>query len=114
MKRWYLITVPVGLVTLAYLIIRLNSPSNFAELWSRDNQAKNTQSDVRKMPAVQAVPKDVLKRRQEHQLRSLTDLEAGTKMQDLPKGAEDLANLIGDQRALVFIRRFHPHAWKKM
>ena len=62
MKRWYLylITVPLGLVILAYLIVRLNSPINFAEIWSRDNQAKNTQSNVRKMPDVQAVPKQIL------------------------------------------------------
>lgn len=88
MKRWYLylIIVPLGLVTLVYLIVRLNSPINFSGILSRDNQAKNTQSDVRKMPAVQAVPTAVLELRQEHQLRPLTELEAGTKIQDLPKG----------------------------
>ena len=88
MKRWYLylITVPLGLAILAYLIVRLNSPINFADIWSRDNQAKNTQSDVGKMPDVQAVPKDVLALRQEHQLRPLTEREDGTKIQDLPNG----------------------------
>ena len=88
MKRWYLylITVPLGLVILAYLIVRLNSSSNFAEIRNRDNQGKNTQSDVRKMPDVQAVPKAILELRQEHQLRPLTELEAGTKIQGLPKG----------------------------
>ena len=62
MKRWYLylIAVLLGLVILASLIVRLNSPINFADIWSRDNQAKNTQSDVAKMPAVDAVPRDVL------------------------------------------------------
>ena len=110
MKRWYLITVPLGLVTLAYLIIRLNSPINFAELWSRGNQAKNTQSDVRKMPAVQAVPKDVLKLRQEHQLRSLTDLEAGTKIQDLPKGIygfSTCSELLDAKRGNTFSLEIH-------
>ncbi len=82
MKRWYLylLTVPLGLVILAYLIVRLNFPINFADIWSRDNQAKNTQSDVGKMPDVNAVPKDV------HQLRPLTEREDGTKIQDLPNG----------------------------
>ena len=77
-----MITVPLGLVTLAYLIVRLNSPINFADIWSRDNPAKNRQSDVGKMPAVEAVPKDVLALRQEHQLRPLTEREDGTKIQD--------------------------------
>ncbi|MBU6435821.1 MAG: hypothetical protein KJS98_21135, partial [Nitrospirae bacterium] len=88
MKRWYLylITVPLGLVILAYLIVKLNSPSNLSEIRNRDNQGKNTQSDVRKMPDVQAVPKAILELRQEHQLRPLTELEAGTKIQGLPKG----------------------------
>ena len=90
MKRWYLylLTVPLGLVILAYLIVRWNSPINFADIWSRDNQAKNTQSDVGKMPDVDvnALPKDVLKLRQVHQLRPLTEREDGTKIQDLPNG----------------------------
>ena len=88
MKRWYLylIAVLLGLVILAYLIVRLNSPMNFADMWSRDNQAKNTQSEVGKMPDVQAVPKDILKLRQEHQLRPLTAREDGAKIQDVPNG----------------------------
>ena len=88
MKRWYLylLTVPLGLVILAYLIVRWNSPINFADIWSRNNQVKNTQSDVGKMPDVNAVPKDVLKLRQAHQLRPLTEREDGTKIQDLPNG----------------------------
>ena len=88
MKRWYLylITVPLGLMILAYLIVRLNSPINFADIWSRGNQAKNTQSDVGKMPDVQDVPKDILTLRREHQLRPLTEREDGTKIQDVPNG----------------------------
>jgi hypothetical protein len=88
MKRWYLylITVPLGLVILAYIIVRLNSLINFADIWSRDNQAMSTPSDVGKMPNVNAVPKEVLKLRQVHQLRPLTEREDGTKIQDLPNG----------------------------
>ena len=88
MKRWhlYLITVLLGLMILAYLVVRLNSPINFADIWSRDNQAKNTQGDVGKMPAVEAVSKDVLTLRRKHQLRPLTVREAGIKIQDVPNG----------------------------
>ena len=82
----YLITVPLGLVIVAYFIVRVNSPLNFAEIWSRDNHTKNTQSDVGKTPAVNAVPKDVLELRQQHHLRPLTEREDGTKIQDLPNG----------------------------
>ena len=88
MKRWhlYLIIVLLGLVILAYLIVRLNSPINFADIWSRGDQTKNSQSDVRKIPDVETVPKDVLALRREHQLRALTQLEDGLKIQDAPNG----------------------------
>ena len=88
MKRWYLylIAVLLGLVILASLIVRLNSPINFADIWSRDNQAKNTQSNVAKMSAVEAVSRDVLALRREHELRPLTEREDGIKIQDVPNG----------------------------
>jgi hypothetical protein len=71
---------------LAYLIVRWNYPIKFADIWSRDNQAKKTQSDVGKMPDVKSVPAGVLELRQKHHLRPLTELEDGTKIQDLPNG----------------------------
>jgi hypothetical protein len=88
MKRWYLylITVALGLVLLVYLLGRVTSPSNFAGMWNRDNQARNTQSDVRTMPDGNSVPKEVLELRKAHQLRPLTEQEAGTKIQALPNG----------------------------
>jgi len=88
MKRWYLylLTVPLGLMILAYLIVKVSSPINLAGIWSRDNQAKNTQSAVGTMPEVKGVPKEVLEFRQTHQLRPLTEREDGTKIQDLPNG----------------------------
>src|SRR6266850_4769593 len=87
MKWWYLylITVPLGLVILVYLV-GLNFSINFADIWSRGNQAKNTQRDAGTMPDVNAVSKDVLALRQKHQLRPLTEQEDGTKIQDLPNG----------------------------
>ena len=87
MKRWYLylIIVPLGLVILVYLV-GLNFSINFADIWSRGNQAKNTQRDAGTMPDVNAVSKDVLVLRQKHQLRPLTQQEDGTKIQDLPNG----------------------------
>ena len=88
MKRWYLylITALLGLVILSYLIVRWNSPINFADIWSRDNHVTNTQRDVGKMPEGNAVPKEVLKLRHEQRLRPLTEREEGTKVQDLPDG----------------------------
>ena len=88
MKRWYLylITVPLGLVLLVYLLVKVTSPIHFADMWSRDNQAKIRHSDVGTMPDGNAVPKDVQELRKTHQLRPLTELEAGTKIQDLPNG----------------------------
>jgi len=87
MKWWYLylITVPLGLVILVYLV-GLNFSINFADIWSSGNQAKNTQRDAGTMPDVNAVSKDVLALRQKHQLRPLTEQEDGTKIQDLPNG----------------------------
>jgi len=87
MKRWYLylITVPLGLVVLVYLV-GLNFSINFADIWSRDHQPKNTQHDVGKIPERNAVPKEILRLRQKHQLRPLTEQEEGTKIEELPNG----------------------------
>ena len=88
MKWWYLylVVVLVGLAVLAYLIVRLIAPMNLADIWSRDNQAKNMQGDMEKLPDVQAVPKDMLELRHAHQLRRLTEQEDGIKIQDAPNG----------------------------
>ncbi|MGE5708607.1 MAG: hypothetical protein ACM34B_00295 [Nitrospira sp.] len=88
MKRWYpyLIGVPLGLVILAYLIVRLNSLLHFAEMWSKDNQAKDTQRETENTPAAKALSKDLLELRQKHHLRPLTEREDGTKVQDVPDG----------------------------
>ena len=87
MKRGYLllITVLVGLVLVLYLV-KLKGSMNLAEMWNRNNEAMNRQSDVGKPPEVRAVPKEVLKHRQAHQLRPLTEREDGTKVQALPNG----------------------------
>ena len=87
MKRWYLylIGVPLGLVGLVYLV-GLNFSINFADMWSRDHQAKNTQQDVGKIPEGNAVPKEILRLRHKHQLRPLTEREEGIKIEELPNG----------------------------
>ena len=116
MKRWYLylITVLLGLAILAYLIVRLNSPINFADIWSRDNQAKSMQSDVRKMPAVEAVSKDVLALRREHQLRPLTEREDGIKIQDVPHGIYGFSMCsvvsLSAKRGNTFSLEIHKHS----
>ena len=87
MKRWalYLITVPLGLAVLVYLA-GLNFSINFASIWSRDHQPKNTQRDVGKIPEGNAAPKEILRLRHKHQLRPLTEREEGTKIEELPDG----------------------------
>jgi hypothetical protein len=83
----YLLTVLLGLAILAYLFMRSNFPLNFPEIWSSVHQAKHTQSDVGKTPDVTAFPNDELEKlRRKHHLRPLTELEDGTKIQDLPNG----------------------------
>ena len=86
MKRWYLylFIVPLGLGI--YSLVTWNSPLHLFEMWSRDAQVKHTRNDVRKMPDVDAAPRDVLELRRAHQLRPLTTLEDGTKIRDLPNG----------------------------
>jgi hypothetical protein len=88
MKWWplYLITLLVVVAILAYFLVKLNSPINIAGIWSGDNQTKNTRSDVRKIPDVETVSKDILALRREHQLRALTESEDGIKIQDAPNG----------------------------
>lgn len=115
MKRWYLvlIAVPLGLAILAYLLVRLNSPINFADMWSRDNQEKNTQNDVRKKPDVEAVPKGVLALRRTHQLRPLTEREDGIKIQDVPNGTYGFSMCsvvsLSAKRGNTFSLEIHKH-----
>ena len=113
MKLWYLIAVPLGLVILGYLVVRWNSPMNFTDIWSRNNQAPNTQNDVGKMPDETVVPKEVLKLRQEHQLRPLSAREDGTKTQDLPNGIYGFSTCsvvsLSAKRGNTFSLEIHKH-----
>ena len=87
MKRWalYLIAVLLGLGGLVYFV-GLNFSVHLADTLSRDSQSKNTPRDVGKIPDGNAVPQEVLRLRQKHQLRPLTEREEGTRIQDLPNG----------------------------
>ena len=87
MKRWalYLITVPLGLGILVYLV-GLNFSLHFADIWSSYHQPKNVQRDVGKIPEGNAVPQEILRLRHKHQLRPLTEREEGTKIEELPDG----------------------------
>lgn len=115
MKRWYLylILVPLGLVLLVYLIVRLTSPVNFADMWSRNIQARNTQSQVGKLPEAGAVPKEVLALRRAHQLRALTEREDGAKIQDVPNGIYGFAmcdvESLSAKRGNTFALEIHKH-----
>ena len=114
MNRWYLylITVPIGLVLLAYLV-GLNFSINFADIWSGVNQAKNTQSDVGKTSKINTVAKEVLKLRQAHQLRSLTEREDGMNLQDLPNGIYGFSMCsvvsLSAKRGSTFSLEIHKH-----
>lgn len=115
MKRWYLysIIVPLGLAILLYLIVRLTSPVNFADMWSRNNQAGNTQSQVGKLPEAGAVPREILALRRAHQLRALTEREDGAKIQNLPNGIYGFAMCNGEslsaKRGNIFALEIHKH-----
>ncbi len=88
MKRWYLylIAALLGLMIVGYFIVRGSSPINFSDIWSGNNHVTNAQRDIGKVPEGNVVPKDVLELRQKDHLRPLTELEDGTKIQDLPNG----------------------------
>jgi hypothetical protein len=88
MKRWYLYLIVglVGLAIVAYLLIRLFTPINIADVWSKDNRPKDSHSKVEKTSNGEAVPRDILALRREHQLRPLSELEDGKKIQDVPNG----------------------------
>ncbi len=86
MKYLYLLAVPLVLVISAYFIVKWNSTTNIADMWSRDTQAKNTQRDGGKVSDMPAASLDMLKLRQTHKLRPLTEQEDGKHIQDLPKG----------------------------
>jgi len=87
MKRWalYLIAVLLGLGGLVYLI-GLNFSVNFTDMWSKGPGAKNIQREAGKIPDGNAVPREVLRLRHKHQLRSLTKQEERTKIEELPNG----------------------------
>jgi len=80
----YLVTVPLGLLLLGYIMARWNFHTNIAEIWSGDNHAKDMQNDVGTTQTVLDAALEGL--RQKHNLRPLTELEDGTKRQDLPNG----------------------------
>ena len=87
MKRWalYLIVVPLALGGLVYFV-GLNVPMHFADMVSKDQQPAATQRGVEKFPDGNAVPHEILRLRQKHQLRPLTEREEGARIQDLPNG----------------------------
>ena len=87
MKRWalLLIAVPLGLGGVVYLV-GLNSSIHVADMGSRDQQAKNRQHNVGKIPEGKGVLREVLRLRHKHQLRALTEREEGIKIEDLPNG----------------------------
>ena len=87
MKRWVLllIAVPLGLGGVVYLV-GLNSSIHVVDMRSIDQRAKNKQHNVGKIQEGNAVPREVLRLRHQHQLRALTEREDGVKIEDVPNG----------------------------
>ncbi len=115
MKRWYLLLIPIllGLATVAYLVVKLLAPTIFPDILNRDSQAKNRQSDIGKLPAAEAAPREVQALRKNHGLRQLTTAEDGTKIQDLPNGTYgfsmcDVVSLSA-KRGTTFSLEIHKH-----
>ena len=87
MKGWVLllIAVSLGLGGMVYLV-GLNSSIHVADMRSIDQRAKNKQHNVGKIPEGNAVPREVLRLRHQHQLRALTEREDGVNIEDVPNG----------------------------
>jgi hypothetical protein len=113
MKRWYLFLfiLPLGLGI--YFIVTWSSPMHLFDMWGRDSQVKNTQSDVGKMPDVEAAPKGLLELRRVQQLRPLTTVEDGANIRDLPNGIYGFSMCsVGSLRAKrgdTFALEIHKH-----
>jgi hypothetical protein len=108
-----LITVLVGLVIVAYLI-RLNSQMDVVDILSWKNLAKDRQSEAAgKLSEAKTVPQEVLRHRQAHQLRPLTELEEGAKIQDLPNGIYGYSSCkvesLSAKRGNTFSLEIHKH-----
>ena len=89
MKRWYLylILVLLMLVIVAFpAVFKWNSSMNVAEVWNMVHQPKKKQSDVAREAEGNAVLLEVLELRQRHHLRPLSDMEHGSKIQNLTRG----------------------------
>src|SRR5262245_16144551 len=88
MRRWYLYLVLVLLVVVIVAfptVFKWNLSMNVAEVWNLVHQPKKKQSEPAKEEG-NAVLLEVLELRQRHHLRPLTDVEHGTKIQNLPRG----------------------------
>jgi len=115
MRRWplFLLIVLIGLALAAYVVIRINPPTKFANFWGTGNQTKNSQSNVRKTQDVETAPKDVLALRREHQLRALTELEDGVKIQEAPNGIYGFSMCsvvsLSRKRGTTFALEIHKH-----
>lgn len=100
MKRWYLYLILVFLVMVlvaSSTVFKWNSSIDVAEVWNLIHQPKKKSEPARE-PEGNAVLLEVLELRQRHHLRPLTEVEHGSKIQNLPRGTYgfsmcDLASL---------------------
>src|SRR5262249_53454871 len=88
MKRWYLYLILVFLVVVivaSSTVFKWNSSIDVAEVWNLIHQPKKKSEPAREGEG-SAVLLEVLELRQRHHLRPLTEVEHGTKIQNLPRG----------------------------
>jgi len=115
MKRWYLYLILVLLVVVIVAfptVVKWNPSMNLAEVWNMVHQPKK-QSEPAKEAERNAVLLEVLELRQRHHLRPLSELEHGTKIQNLPRGIYgfsmcDLASL-SRRRDSASLLEIHKH-----
>ena len=86
MKSWALYLIGLGLVVLAFLLMRSNSPKNLLEYLSGVNGATTTQGEAQQQAAPTPARDEALHLRQQYHLRALTGPEEGKPVQELPNG----------------------------
>lgn len=115
MRWWYLYLAAAlfGLVIAGYIIVKWNSPINLGDVLNMGNQTSNTERGAGKMPEGAAVPQEILRLRQQQQLRPLTEREDGAKIQDLPNGIYGFAmcnvDALRAKRGDTFALEIHKH-----
>lgn len=111
MKWWHLITILFGLAAV-FLVVIWKPVIDFSGIWSSDHQTKK-RSDVKKVPNVKTIREDMAELRQRNHLRSLTTMEDGKPVQELPNGIYGFsacgATMLSAKPGNTFSLEIHKH-----